>query len=418
MSTCSACHLTDLELGRAIDTLVAREHSATATLIAHLAEFDARRLYLPAGHPSMFLYCVEKLGFSDDEAFKRIRVARTVRQFPAALEAVAAGRLHLTAVVLLTPYLTAENAEDLLAAAAGRTRGQIEHLLAARFPRPDLPTLLHAVPGPGAQAELAPEPVGARPGRGPDQLVPEPVAAPAARPRVAPLSAERFALQVTISQETRDKLRYAQALLGHAVPSGDLAEVLDRALDALVERLEKRKFGAGSRPRTSLRSSADPRHIPAHVKHAVWERDGGQCSFVSDSGQRCSSNTRVEFDHIDPFARGGEATIDGTRLRCREHNQYEADCVFGAGFMESKRAAARSAAAERKAQAAAKQAEERAQAALEQDPDRSVVPWLRQLGYRLDEARAAAALCADMPDATMEQRIKAALRWKRKDTAA
>jgi hypothetical protein len=110
---------------------------------------------------------------------------------------------------------------------------------------------------------------------------------------VAPLSPERFALQVTIGQGTHDNLRYAQALLGHAVPAGDVAEVLDRALVALIGQLEKQKFAATTRPRPQ-RSSADPRHIPAHVKRTVWERDGGQCTFVGEAGQRCASRTRLE----------------------------------------------------------------------------------------------------------------------------
>ena len=67
-----------------------------------------------------------------------------------------------------------------------------------------------------------------------------------ARGRVAPLSAERFALQVTIEKDTHDKLRYAQALLSHQLPSGDIAQVVDRALDVLVAQLEKQKF-AGDR---------------------------------------------------------------------------------------------------------------------------------------------------------------------------
>jgi len=112
---------------------------------------------------------------------------------------------------------------------------------------------------------------------------------------------------------------------------------------------------------------------------------------------------------VDPVARGGEATVDGIRLRCRTHNQYEAECVFGAGFMSDKRteaAATRARAAEARAHAAA----ERARAeATEKDPERSVVPWLRQLEVRLEDARRAAAYCESMPEAPLEQRVKMAL---------
>jgi len=107
--------------------------------------------------------------------------------------------------------------------------------------------------------------------------------------------------------------------------------------------------------------------------------------------------------------------VEGIRLRCRAHNQYEAECVFGAGFMASKREAARLAAAEARARTAAaraaaaeeharaaaekreKAAAEAQAAAAERDPARSVVPWLRQLGVRMDDARRAAAYCESVP---------------------
>ena len=94
-------------------------------------------------------------------------------------------------------------------------------------------------------------------------------------------------------------------------------EVLDRALDALIQTLERRKLAATSKPRTKQRPTKSRRHIPARVRRTVWERDGGQCTFVGESGRRCASRTRLEFDHADEVARGGKATVEGIRLRCR-----------------------------------------------------------------------------------------------------
>jgi hypothetical protein len=169
--------------------------------------------------------------------------------------------------------------------------------------------------------------------------MPQPVVPPAPHARIAPLSPERYAIQVTVSKATHDKLRQAQALLSHALPSGDVAEVLERALDALISQLEKRKFGETDRPRPARTStSKDPRHIPAHVRRAVRARDGDRCTFVDSHGRRCTERSFLEFDHETPVGRGGEASISGIRLRCRAHNQYEAERAFGAGFMEHKRA--------------------------------------------------------------------------------
>jgi hypothetical protein len=65
---------------------------------------------------------------------------------------------------------------------------------------------------------------------------------------VRPTSPTRYSLRVTISEETADKLRRAQALLAHALPTADAAVVLDRALTLLLAQLERRKAGAQISP--------------------------------------------------------------------------------------------------------------------------------------------------------------------------
>jgi hypothetical protein len=208
---------------------------------------------------------------------------------------------------------------------------------------------------------------------------------------------ERYALQLTVGKSTYHKLQYAQALLGHQVPSGELAEVLDRALDALIGQLEKRKFAATSHPGVRPRhATTGERHIPAEVKRAVWQRDGGRCTFVSETGRRCPALSRLEYDHIGPVAHGGRPTVANLRLRCRPHNQYAAECAFGTGFMDQKRLQAREAAATRAA-------------AKEQDEERDVVPWLRALGFRADQARRASEHCESIPDSPLEERVRRAI---------
>src|SRR5436309_6472945 len=230
MRAYSLSHLSDPELLRGLASLVAQDRATTATLLAHIAEFDARRLYLPAAYPSTFAYCVHELRLSEEAAFKRIHAARAARRFPAIFGALAEGHLHLSGVVMLAPHLTPENAEALLAVAEHKSKGELEWLLAQRFPRPDLPERLQRAPAPALPTDLL--------SRGTveassDQHAPGRVEAPTPRAKVAPLASQRFALQLTIGQSTYEKLRYAQQLLGHALPSDDLAQVLDRALDAL-----------------------------------------------------------------------------------------------------------------------------------------------------------------------------------------
>src|SRR3989442_3732604 len=189
MPSYSLSHLSDRDLLRNLACLVARDRNTTAELLAHVAEVDARRLYVPAGFPSMFLYCVHELHLSEEAARKRIHAARAARRFPAIFSAVAAGRLHLSAVVTLAPHLTEDTADELLAAAAHKTRAEIELLLAQRCPRPDVPARLEAI-SPLPPPTLSVEPVDPKPvGTLTDQRAPGRVEAP---PKVAPLSPQRW----------------------------------------------------------------------------------------------------------------------------------------------------------------------------------------------------------------------------------
>ena len=381
MKTYSLKHLSGRAVRSGLTGLATLDRDTTAKLLAYIAEFDARKLFVPDGYPSMFACCVGALHMSEDIAYKRIRAARLALRFPVILEAVATGRLHLSGVVLLAPYLVEATSAELIVAATHKTRAGIEQLLAERFPRSDLPTLVQAIE---PACQLAPGPVGmttperadelaARPvlmGTGtpavervqaPAELAVRPVGTPVEmpassapfasesagvapaplpvvaqhaptpvgdRPRVTPLAPQRFGVQFTMDQGTRDLLCYAQELLGHQVAPGDIAAIFKRALQALVPQLERQKFAATENPRPRQSRSTDPRHIPAPVKRAVWERDGGRCTFVSEAGHRCEARAGLEFDHAQEVARGGTATVSGIRLRCRAHNQ----CVTRQGW--------------------------------------------------------------------------------------
>lgn len=105
------------------------------------------------------------------------------------------------------------------------------------------------------------------------------------------LASERYAVQFTAGRALRDKLEMARELLRHQIPTGDLAAIVDRALDVLVEQLMKQRFGKTSRPRQ--RSAAAPgvgsRHIPRAVRREVVARDEGRCTFTDERGRRCEA---------------------------------------------------------------------------------------------------------------------------------
>src|SRR3954469_10227199 len=130
--------LENSELLARLSELARQSNDLTAQLLAHLVELEERKLHLELGFSSLFAYCVEALGMSEGSAGRRVTAARVCRHFPELFERVTRGELHLCALCALAPHLSSENSAELFAACQGRTRRQVEELLAARFPRPDV----------------------------------------------------------------------------------------------------------------------------------------------------------------------------------------------------------------------------------------------------------------------------------------
>jgi 5-methylcytosine-specific restriction endonuclease McrA len=235
---------------------------------------------------------------------------------------------------LLRPHLTAENYVAVLDRARHKCKRDIEHLIVQLQPKPEVPSFVRKLPTPAVKPEAAPVTchsllsVGEREAAEPESRMQLPSPRRNGSTVGSPITPERYKVQFTIEREVYDRFRRAQDLLRHTIPTGDPAEIFDKALTLLLKSLEKHKLATTDRPRSQRRSSSGSRHIPAAVKRAVWERDGGCCACVGTNG-RCTERGFLEFHHIVPFAANGDATIENMELRCRAHNLYEADIFFG-----------------------------------------------------------------------------------------
>ncbi|HEY5376442.1 MAG TPA: HNH endonuclease signature motif containing protein [Polyangiaceae bacterium] len=299
--------LGDDQLLAALPVLVQRGNENTADVLAHLAELDERKLYLDLGYASLFAYCIELLGLCESAAGRRTTAARVCRRFPDAFARVARGELHLSALCAMSPHLNSENAAELFDACSHRTRRQVEEALAKRFPRADVRAQLRSLPG----------------GLGLD-----------------PLSDNRYGVHFTADGEFRDLLEKARALTSHRIPAGDLAGLMKLGLEALIRETEKKRFAVGRKAKAHPPGGRDvegrrSRHVPAAVARAIYLRDDGRCTFVAQDGKRCAARDFVEIDHIDPFATGGQPTVENLRLRCRAHNQQHARKYFGKGYIQA-----------------------------------------------------------------------------------
>ena len=142
----SEATLSDRDLIAKLRRLVAWEREATADVLRSLIEFDTRRLYLGEGYPSLFAYCTQVLHYAEHAALNRIEVARAARRLPVLLEHIADGSLHLTGARLLAPHLSENNVDALLAAARHKSKREIEELIAALKPQPDVPSIVRRLP--------------------------------------------------------------------------------------------------------------------------------------------------------------------------------------------------------------------------------------------------------------------------------
>jgi hypothetical protein len=379
-----------------LSDLLRREHHALGEFLVALADFDRRRVWVELGHASLFSYLRRELHLSAGAAQYRKMAAELVQRFPQVEVALRDGRLCLSSVIELAKVITPENASDLLPRFFGLSSRDAAFVAASIRPVENHPMREFIVaPLRSGAASEAPETTsavhaGSFPFRAPETALgnaaegaspigsaaPRPEVVAAARPRVKPLDAERARVHMTVSRSLLEKLEAARAALSHSHPGASADQIFEVGLDLILERQAKRRgvvknprkkadpkattappapapapatataTATASAPATptvaaAVTSTATPppprartRYIPADVRRAVWERDGGRCQFRLPSGEVCGSDHQPEFHHLDAFARGGEATVEKLEIRCKPHNDVEARRVFGDAWMD------------------------------------------------------------------------------------
>ena len=259
-------------------------------------------------------------------------------------------------------------------------------MIAARFPRADVPSCIAPVQVQGPLPVAASVPPSERPSGPSAQPVSLLPPAHEPRPKIEPLSATRYRIEVTVSDEIRSTLERIKDLMRHRNPTGDLEMILEASLGLLLAKLEKERLGKTSRPRkaktqapgpaqedTKLevhweradgpehrdakaeeptaparanaddsRAAADAEkparrgYISNETRREVFARDGERCTYVDAEGHRCPARGHLELDHVHARALGGSHGPENLRIRCRRHNQLYAEQVFGRAHIEER----------------------------------------------------------------------------------
>ena len=110
------------------------EKETTTEIIRHLAEVDRRRLYASEGFSSLFDYAVNKLGYSNSAATRRIKVARAGVRLPEVFSYLEEEKVTLSSLNACTDLLLGEHGKQVLEELQGKSREEAEWLSASYQP--------------------------------------------------------------------------------------------------------------------------------------------------------------------------------------------------------------------------------------------------------------------------------------------
>ena len=282
MIKCSASwvahvNLSDNQVKSEISAVVAQERALQARFLELLAEVDRREIYAALGFGSLFRYCTEYLGLTEQQAYLRIAAARAGRRHPRVFQMIADGQTNMSALRVVASDLDkTADAGPILDEIAGKTKREVVEMVGDAA---------------GGHAERA---------------------------MLVPVDSKHHQLFATVPNEIVDLLGRVADLGGPTDPMEAIAE----GLKLLVTKQWKTKMKG---------TYTKGRKISGQTKRTVDTRDQQRCAFVGEDGRRCEETRNLQFDHVTPVALGPTKADDpdAFRLCCPVHNRFEAKRVLG-----------------------------------------------------------------------------------------
>ena len=358
--------LSDRELLAQTGNLARVERHLQGAIIDHLAEIEARSLFLRRGFASLFEYAVRELGYSDAAAGRRIAAMRLCADNPQTRERLRDGSLSLSAAAELQWAFDRQRRRVPPVAATATPPAATTPAVAALPTEP--PLVLDAV----GRQKLVEEAAGKSTRQVKRMLADLDPELAAAADRVRPLGNGRYELKALIDAECQRGLEQLTSLLSHVDPRMTVGQLVGRLVREALDRHDpsRRRPRTGSRPavahahaaptpaaepdrRTASppkqtarpavsatstaqirpgcdghaaaapKSRASGRAIPAAVKQEVWQRDRGRCRYADPhTGRRCTSRHLLQIDHVLPHGLGGGSDPANLRLLCHAHHRH------------------------------------------------------------------------------------------------
>jgi hypothetical protein len=312
--------MSDSQLLQKAESLAQRERELLTEILHHLREIESRRLFSAVGCASLFDYCIRKLGYSADQAARRIAAMRLLKELPEIEKKIEEGSLNLTNLGMAQRLFSAEKTSkpeklEILQKLENKSTREAEKILVERSSEP---------------TKLRPD-------------------------RVRSVTTNKVEISFVADESLAAKLDRVKGLLAHTESAASMAKLISKVCDIAIERLsptEKKTKAAGaiakksnglggpesqiaSGPRDrALEPKAGPlgaplghcgddgrarrrNYIPENVRREIWNKAGNKC-------QNCRSTNALQIDHIRPVFLGGHDLEENLRLLCRTCNQRAA----------------------------------------------------------------------------------------------
>ena len=302
-----------LELEQELAHELTIERGHTLQTIFLVAEIDRRQTFVEFGYGSIWEYLRRVHRQSDTMIHYRVRCAQAVNRFPQVVAPLREGRICMTTLAKLMEIMNDSNCDSLLAEALGKSKRDVERMIAKEKPREIPKDVTRAV-----------APTMTFPGKSTSEIAPSPV-------QTERLTETVSRKHMNVDREYEDMLEELRAELSHKMPGAAEFEILKECMRVTLKQLKKKK-GIVDKPRATKVGKNG--RISNSVKRIVEKRDQGKCQWRSEDGGICSSTNRIQFHHKQDRGKGGQGTPDNVILLCQKHNLLAAEISWGEEYMD------------------------------------------------------------------------------------
>lgn len=287
--------MTNREVGIQLGVVIRDERKVTNELLRLINIALDQRAFLDWGFESMYDWLVRGHGYSKSGAHRRIQAARTLRYSPTATAQLEAGKLNLNKLVFLQSAINAQEKEDGQRITKER-KVEILKQLEGKTCEQAQQTLMSLLPAAASEVK---------------------------RDRKTVVDAQTIRHSINLQNKDSANIQRAREVLWNKMPNATDAELTAYAFEFLLNAIDP------------LRQQKKETNSRASVNRVVLKRAGGQCEYIDPvTGVRCKNKCEVQVDHITPKALGGGEELANKRARCRQHNLYEAEKIFGKPHMD------------------------------------------------------------------------------------